>query len=234
MKVSIVNVNYNSYEQLEKYLKSLQTAFEKCKDLNLEVYIADNSSQKQELSFTHSFDCSIVPLENLGYFGGAFEVINANQRIRESDYVIISNVDLQVAENFFVELQKVKISDTTAWLAPQIYSTAENAPKNHRIKLTRPSKKRIFLLMLSFKFPLVQKIYIKTMFKHRNERMETKTFPQSFIYSGHGSFFILTKKFFVLIGDKRLEYKPFLYGEEYYLAELIRMYRGGASIFQTC
>ena len=41
------------------------------------------------------------------------------------------------------------------------------------------------------------------------------------IYAGHGSFMMLTKHFF--IHYKKIEYPIFLFGEELYLAELIRM-----------
>lgn len=224
MTVSIVCVNYNSYPQLKNYLFSLKKAKENCDNLDLKVFIADNSTEKEDFSFSMPFELYNIPLDNLGYFGGAFYVINKYEDIHSADYVIISNVDLQVAEDFFTNLQHVKTDNGTMWICPQIYSTIDDAPKNYRLKFTRPTKRRIILLMISFRFSIIQKIYRKTVFKKK--KLDRQKIPQKFVYSGHGSFFILTRKFFDSCMSKDLFYEPFLYGEEYFIAEMIRKHNG--------
>lgn len=220
MIVSIICVNYNSYKSLEKYLLSLQHALDLCNDISLTVYIADNSTKKEEICVNVNYNINTFLYNNLGYFGGAFEVINTQEEIKYSDYVIISNVDLQVDINFFKELKKAKIDSDTGWIAPRIYSEITKTTKSYRLKFQRPDKKKILLLLLSFKFPFIQNIYIKTSF--RNKQRKSIEYKQQYIYSGHGSFIILTKRFFNLNEDIKLKYEPFLYGEEYFLAELIR------------
>lgn len=221
MKISLVCVNYNSYKQLNSFLLSLDKALRECKDCVLNVYIADNSSKKENFAVKVSFPYKRFEYDNLGYFGGAFAVINSERsEIDKSDFTIISNVDLQVDENFFVNLINAKIDSKTAWIAPKIYSNIDKSEKNYRIKLNRPSKKRIFLLMLSFKFPFIQKIYRKTLFRKKKE-YASDIDSQTLVYSGHGSFMILTKKFFEAYKNEKLYYEPFLYGEENFLAELM-------------
>lgn len=220
MKISIVCVNYNSYDKLISYLLSLEKAMSKCKEVELSVYIADNSSKKEKIDVDVSFPYKIFDYNNLGYFGGAFAVINSGRNeINKSDFTIISNVDLQVDENFFVNLLNAKIDSKTAWIAPQIYSNIDKSAKSYRIKFNRPSRKHILFLLFSFKFPLIQKIYRKTFFNRKKE--ESKNISQNFIYSGHGSFMILTKVFFESYKNEKLYYEPFLYCEENFLAELI-------------
>lgn len=216
MKISIVCVNYNSYDSLKKYLNSLQNALEKCNNIRLEVYVADNSSLKQSISLNYIFSLHIMPFDNLGYFGGAFEIINNQKEIRMSDYIIISNVDLQVTENFFIELQKVKIFNRTAWIAPQIYSNLEERDKNPQ-RLCRPSKKKICHLIFMFSHPIVQYIYSKTLYKRKKIRKHY--LENTEIYCGHGSFIILTRNFFEVY--EKIYYPCFLYCEELFLGELI-------------
>lgn len=220
MNISIVCVNYNSYEKLNSFLLSLDKALLKCKGIELFVYIADNSNKKENFDVNVSFPYKIFDYNNLGYFGGAFAIINSERNeINKSDFTIISNVDLQVDENFFADLTQAKIDLKTAWIAPQIYSNIDKSAKTYRIKFNRPSKKRILFLLFSFKFFLIQKIYRKTFFK--NKKGLANNISQDFVYSGHGSFIVLTKVFFEAYKNEKLYYEPFLYCEENFLAELI-------------
>ena len=62
----------------------------------------------------------------------------------------------------------------------------------------------------------LHKLYTMTLYKTKRYRSN----EAKYIYAGHGSFIILTKAFFQNYSN--IAYPMFLYGEEIYLAELIR------------
>ena len=95
MKLLIVCVNYNSYESLLDYLESLDKSLANIGDVTVDVFIADNSTEKENFVFSSkNFTYKLLQFPNLGYFGGAFEVINSLNP-SEYDYTIISNVDVK-------------------------------------------------------------------------------------------------------------------------------------------
>ena len=218
MKVLLVCVNYNSYEELNSYLRSIVSAVKGVDGITLEVIVADNSNGRDvidsnQFGFIHlKQEC----FENLGYLGGASAVINNISDVLAYDYVVISNVDLQLSEEFFTVLNQIKISSDIAWIAPQIYSHEENRDINPKVKV-RYSYKKLKMLYYMYKYPILFYFYTATAYKRKriapqNDEMD--------IYAGHGSFMLLTRNFFKEY--KRIDYPIFLFGEELFLAELIR------------
>lgn len=217
INVVIVCVNYNSYSELERYLKSIDRAFVKTDKINLKVYIADNSVQKESFSIKVNYEYEIVLFPNNGYFGSAFKIYNSVELVHESDYLIISNVDVQVDESFFKELANTVISSDIGWVAPTIYSIQEKRDKNPQ-RQKRPSYKKMKLLLFLFNHPVVESIYENSLYKIKNRGKQTQ--GECDIYCGHGSFIILTKYF--INKFETLYYPCFLYCEELFLGELIR------------
>lgn len=218
-RILIVPVNYNSYKSLDAFLESVVKAhIENCNDQYLEVAIADNSSNKQdiELPAVENLKASVVKLDNLGYLGGALHVINNTVDVSVYDYVAICNVDLTVAPDFFQKLEKTKFDTNIGWIAPSIYSSFEERDRNPKI-LHRPSKKRMTLLKMMYRFPVLHKLYTNTLYK----RKKFASHNPGIIYGGHGSFMMLTREFFKR--NKNLCYPVFLFGEEIFLAELCRI-----------
>lgn len=217
MKVSIICVNYNSYEQLERYIESINEAYKNHVDSSINIFVADNSKEVRNVTFKTNMNISITHYNNLGYFGGALSIIKENPDITESDYVIISNVDLEVDKSFFSQLSLIECNETIGWIAPQIYSTYENRDKNPQ-RLCRCSKSKLRMLIFMFSHPFVQRIYKNTLYKRKKNQIKHNDGEK--IYCGHGSFIILTKFFFTVY--QNLQYPCFLYGEELFLGELIR------------
>lgn len=218
MKINIFCVTFNSYDSLYKYLDSIEVSFEKNETpIELKVFVADNSTEKIPIIKKYSFEVIQINLNNLGYFGGAFEIINNCDDVFSADYSVISNVDLRIDCNFFKELQKVIISQEVGWIAPCIYSSLEKRDKNPQ-RISRCSRQRLILLKVMFSFPLLQNIYAKTFYKRKRNGKSYSS--GSTIYSGHGSFIILTKAFFK--NYFKIQYPCFLYGEEIFLGEIIR------------
>lgn len=220
-RILIICVNYNTYDHLFRFLDSIAASFEDVPKGQLELFvgIADNSSQKQQINISKytSFSITIYPLDNLGYFGGASAIINSIKDITSFDFVIISNVDLVVDKVFFYSLLSERISENIAWIAPCIYSEQENRDKNPKV-INRYSIQHLRVFQLMYKFPFLHKLYIKSLYKRKKSQ---KPRIHKFIYAGHGSFIILSKKYFSFY--PKLNYPVFLFGEELYLAELIRL-----------
>lgn len=216
IKIAAVCVNYNSYNEAATFLDSLEVAKENCGAFQLDVFMADNSSQKQDFKNRWRFNLAVQHFPNIGYFGAAFKIINTVD-ILKYDYTFISNVDVCVSADFFDTLIHLKTKEDTAWIAPQIYSNCERRDKNPQ-RLNRPSAKRIKQLLFLYSHPFVMNIYEKTFYKRKVHVRIHEAGTE--IYCGHGSFIILTKEFFKKY--TAIEYPCFLYCEELFLGELIQ------------
>lgn len=217
--ILIVCVNYNTYNELNQYLSSIEKSAGKLQNINVNVIIADNSTFKQSVN-TNRYDHINVEtqkLDNIGYLKGAQYVINRVPDIKKYDFVIISNVDILMKEDFFTKLYDYRIDQNIAWIAPQIFSKNENRDLNPKV-LSRYSKKKLSMLYYMYKYPVLFYLYTATVYKRKKIR---STYPEMDIYAGHGSFIILTRTFFENQND--INYPVFLFGEELYLAEKIRI-----------
>lgn len=215
--IAIYCVNYNSYEYLHNYLASIDRALKPVvADVSLTVHVIDNTTPP--LSIEYSSDSFILKTlstnENKGYFGAiryAMDTYSPN----EFDYCIISNVDILLSDDFFVKLNTQAIGTDIGWIAPQIYSDIEQRDRNPKI-LNRYSKRKLEILRIFFKFPILYNIYTHTAYK----RKKLQHHKAGEIYAGHGSMIILTKNYFQKCGI--IDYPVFLFCEEIYIAELCR------------
>ena len=219
MNILISVVTYNSYEQLDLFLRSIIESADNIESLHVVVHVADNSSYKKSVSIekSHNVEVFMHLYDNLGYFGGAFKQINELTNSNKFDYVIISNADIVISKTFFAELIKVHTPPNTAWIAGKIMSRAENRDRNPKIK-KRYSLKKLRLQRLVYRFPILDWIYTNTLYKRKAKQMEEE---KQDIYAGHGSFIILTTKYFEKYPTT--QYPVFLFGEELFLAERIRI-----------
>lgn len=224
MRVAVFCVNYNSYPSLQDFLVSLDKAAANSKaTASLDVYISDNSSRKEKINTTGLGSINVVvnTLDNLGYLGGAFASMNAlDIRVRNSyDYLIISNVDVTVNEDFLSMLSAIKNDSKLAWIAPAIYNVHLNK-KSSAEWSHRPSNRRIKLYSFLYAHPFCYYCYwaisrLKIRAAHNTVALEKN------IYAGYGSFMIFTNKFISL--KEKWTYKPFLFGEEIYFGEIARI-----------
>ena len=223
LKVAVVCVNYNSYDSLKNYLYSLNIAGSKTRDdVSFDVYIADNSTKKETIDIAtyEHIKVAMMPLDNLGYLGGVFAVINSWESTQREiyDYVVISNVDVTVNEDFGSQLANYKQEDKLSWIAPAIYNT--HLGKVGSAEWTsRPSKRRMKFYSFLYAHPVLYRLYwlvsrIKIRSSHNNISKESD------IYAGYGSFMILTKEFVQL--QSQWVYPSFLFGEEIFFAEIAR------------
>lgn len=217
-RILIVPVNYNSYGSLESFLDSIAAAWaEAGGEVEITLHIADNSTERGDYKIPQRISGYVkaTELDNIGYFGAALKIINELEDTSAYDYVIISNVDVEVSRDFFRKLAALKTNPETGIIAPAILSEAEGRDRNPKI-ISRPSLKKMKLLKLMFTYPMLHRMYVKTLYK----RKKLESHQPGEIYAAHGSFVILTHSFFKKINNPR--YPIFLFGEEIWLGELCR------------
>ena len=216
-KIAIYCVNYNSYQELSAFLKSIEQSYGKVKDIMVvDVFVADNTEcDIQEIRFNScTFNLKVYKFyKNLGYFGAVQKMMELSKP-DDYDFTIISNVDLTLGINALEELYKTQIDDTIGWIAPCIFSKRLNKDRNPA-KLKRYSKRKLLLLLFMFKHAFLMKLYRRFLYGRKKE-MQISSIPHK-IYAGHGSFIILTKSY--IQNCKKINYPVFLFCEELYLAE---------------
>lgn len=195
-KYLLICVTYHSDNELHAFVESVRHAAERVKGkIQVDVEIADNGQ------------------ENLGYLGGALPIYNA--KAQGYDFVSISNVDLELAPDFFEQLLKTDTSHT-GWLAPDIYTDKINRHENP-FMLSRPTKRNFFIWDIIYSSTLIYRLYHRL---YLLKSKKTKIYPACEIYAGHGSFMLFTKAF--VQANQEIQFPGFMYGEEIYLAERTR------------
>jgi hypothetical protein len=102
MKISIIIVNYNRKELLDRCIRSLQQAI----IADVDIVIVDNGSADGSLEMikTHYADCKLI---DVGYNSGFCKANNmgiAHALKNNSDAVILLNNDTEVGSNFISEM----------------------------------------------------------------------------------------------------------------------------------
>ena len=195
-KILLICVTYHSDKELHAFVESVRRAAERVKrKMQVDIEVADNGQ------------------DNKGYLGGALPIYNA--KAKGYDYVSISNVDLELAEDFFKQLLAVE-TERIGWIAPDIYTEKINKHENPHI-LLRPTKRNFIIWNIIYSSTLIYRLYhCLYILKSQN----TKISPACEIYAGHGSFMLFTKAFANAYPE--LQFPGFMYGEEIYMAELVR------------
>ena len=219
--IAVLCVTYNSYSELRAYLASVDIAAAKSSSgLKVDVFIVDNTEQDiEEVDYLDSYiniNATLISShKNLGYFGGAKEGLKYID-IGLYDYMAITNVDLIVSEDAFLNLSKMKLDENVGWIATAIISDKEHRDRNPEV-LRRYSRRKLLMLKFKFDYPIIDFVYNRTLYKRKKLR---KKYSAMDIYAGHGSFILLTRAYFEKCG--MIGYPVFLFGEELYLAEECR------------
>ncbi len=195
-KILLICVTYHSDKELHAFVESIRRAAERVKgQLQVDIEVADNGQ------------------DNKGYLGGALPIYNAKSQ--GYDYVSISNVDLELAEDFFEQLVAV---DTTnvGWIAPDIYTDKINRHENPYM-ITRPTKRNFFIWNTIYSCTWLYRLYHR-LYLIKNKQQ--KVYTACTIYAGHGSFMLFTHNF--IAKNPELSFPGFMYGEEIYMAERVR------------
>lgn len=222
MKVIILCVNYNSYNELNDYIQSIDESSKNCTSpILIDVVIVDNSKNRENFSFSGSINVKqIFTNKNLGYFGAIAFAINELQcKLNEYEYIIFSNVDLQVSIDFFSNLSILKIDKNVGCIAPKIFSKKEGINRNPKV-INRYSLRKLKILKIMYRFPLLYYLYKDFFYINRRNKISTNDFTGLDIYAAHGSFMIFTKVFSSFL--QTFIYPTFLFCEELFIAENLK------------
>jgi len=230
LEVALVCVCYNAYQDALRLLKSIEKSYSQTKGVNLTVVLSDNSTNEnnKELidNLNFSFQYIYIKNDNIGYFPAFYKGVQATEQAPEQfDYVIVSNVDLTVAESFFNELYLLKTASDIGVIAPRVLSQSTGLDSNPKI-LVRPSKFRItlfrFISSSPFSFSLYKKLkhHIRGRYSKPKSVNTSVIMKPSFMYGAHGAFMVFTKQYFN--SGAHVNYPRFLFGEEGFVAEECR------------
>lgn len=229
VKVLIVCVNYHSEKEIVEYIDHLcnQTVYNR-----LDIVVCDNSCDEVKflllVSKFKNIDNVFIynPKMNLGYLHGINFGINKYLETHSlPEWIVISNTDITYGtETFYEELLLNYPNGYNCVIAPSIYARFKKEFQNPML-INRYSKLEMFVLTKVFKNRLIERSFnlgnnIRIKFiKHKKSIVDNQE-----IYAGHGACLILNKDFFNNGGN--LNYGSFLFGEEVYIAEVVKKIGG--------
>jgi GT2 family glycosyltransferase len=218
MKIGIVCVNYNNSNVTQKLIQSIEGTYD-TEALEIHVVIVDNSSNISIDIAEYSITIKIIPCSNIGYFPGlniGLEYLK-NQSGFIYDFIIIGNNDLFFSSKFWdiLLLNKSFLKEHYV-ISPRI--TKPNGEEQNPHVIKDLSNKRLQYLNLVYSnryffkyFRLFVKLFIPNNLRRKDE-ISYKV--NQFIAQGHGSCYILSKKY---INKFNLPEETKLYGEEFFL-----------------
>ena len=115
MKIAVVILNWNGVLLLEKFLPSVLKY-----SLEATVYVADNASTDDSVSYVKTFFPSVKIIKNSTNLGFA-EGYNQALQLIEADFFALINSDIEVTENWLQPILKTfKNEPNTAIIQPKI------------------------------------------------------------------------------------------------------------------
>ncbi|NOR69066.1 MAG: hypothetical protein GQ532_05135 [Methylomarinum sp.] len=190
---------------------------------SVDLYLVNNGAaltleQVGEISTADLFDVIVVENQaNNGYFPGCLTGYTQSlTNGRQYDAMLVSNVDIEVADDFFSQLFLLNAcyKQDPIIIAPSIVSLSENKDRNPKVKI-RFSKKQMQKYLFLYRIPYLHSFYKKTFYRSKPSTATMANGTE--IYAPHGSFIVF------LSGEEywrnMLEYPVFLFGEEIYIGE---------------
>ncbi len=234
MRICIVPVCYNAHSDALRFLESVNRAYLSCFGLQLDVVLSDNSTVLPgacELDQGYAFAYKYQKNDNVGYFPGFNRGLSVLPvPISSYDFIVVCNVDLVMADDFFSVLSKQVLESNTGLIAPGIFSDKDGRDMNPKI-MRRPTAAKINFMRIVCSNVLLFRWYHKlvrlreqarsrSQKKKSIEGRESKAPAGQRMYGAHGSFMIFTKQYFRQGAD--VDYPRFLFGEEGFVAEQLR------------
>ncbi len=238
--ISIIVVNYKKSDLTVGLARSL-VRLGPIPGLRLVIVDNDSTPESREgLRPIESMDLKtefIYEKQNHGYFGGARKGLEAVKQKWPSDWVIISNSDIEFTDpEFFTQLAKENPSAQAGLLAPRVLSGLSGRDQNPYMR-KRPTASRMQFYKWMFRYRItcflyqmaglvksltksLTKSHTKSVIKSKLSSSVTASPQREKIYAAHGSFLIFSKNYFDKGGD--FAHRPFLFGEEVTVAERCR------------
>lgn len=228
MRVEIICINYFSANYVEDFARSIQ---KQASSADIHLVVVENSANVTELKKIEKVASQFSNItlinsgKNLGYFGAAqYALEHIEKSPQQSDWIIISNADIQINQaEFFTHLSKLN-SDFHV-VGPAIRSTRTRENQNPYM-VTRPEKLKMhFHKWVSRYVPVSYAYQGLSAVKQSLQKfgLSHTSFGESNrreMYASHGSFMIFSKNYFKAGGN--FQYGSFLFGEEIFVAETCR------------
>jgi GT2 family glycosyltransferase len=233
----ILAVHYKTQQDVVSLLASLYR-LQQCEEL--QTIIVDNASGVEHLSeiqraITPFPNAALMELSsNLGYLGAARVALDrytaAGERL--PDWIIVSNCDIVVADDAFLQKLFARDPVSVGMIAPRIVVPRFDLDQNPFLS-ERPGRLRRFTMRLhsrNYFFCLawnwlfrVKRILRSAAPSANSRRVPAANARPTTIYAPHGSFMIFSRRFFEAGGY--LDDQLFLFGEEIAAGEICRRLR---------
>lgn len=115
MTLSVIIVNYNCKDDLEKCLSSLSS-------LPCEIIVVDNNSSDGSVDFIKNNYPQITLVQNKENFGFA-KGVNCGIKKSSGDYILILNPDTEIRDNIFELLDFMKSNNKIAAVGPKLLNS---------------------------------------------------------------------------------------------------------------
>lgn len=215
-------VCFNNADEIVGYAERLDK-INRAKDVVLCIVIGDNYSFER-ISKIESRNIKLIVYNlqtNVGYMNGAIiGYMYAKHTLNSKfDWIIISNADIDYQESNFIEiLLRSKFEESIGCIGPDIYvpKTGEHQNPAKRKRMSR-------VRLLTYTIILSNKLmsHVHGWLSEKRRRRRTELHSDATVYMVHGTYFILRED--VLETMKRIPYNAFLYSEELYVAEILRL-----------
>lgn len=224
----VVCVNYNNSSETMTFVKNIKMQNKAEEICIVVVENSDSEAEKENLvSMIQNSGCADIYLvqatKNLGYLNGMFygvKYYKANISEELPKWITFCNTDIEIKDpDFFQKVATNEYDENTWCLAPAVYSTTTESYQNPHYK-TRISKQKINRVINITRSGLLLGIYTRLSDMKAKEKKQVKEESQ-YVYAAHGSFFILKKEFLDWLNP--LVYPVFLYSEEAFIAENVRL-----------
>lgn len=221
----LVIINYANESEVLTYLERVS---EQIGAEDVKICIVNNKvSTKEHDLFVQEIHQLILdvmlyyPSDNLGYLGGVLwgygEFIKDNEK---PDWVIMSNTDIEFTSTSLLDNMLSKTYSEDIWcIAPSVYNTHKGTYDNPKYKERIPAKK-IRLTMIIHSWHILSVLYL-TVARARARKRKNSQESSQFAYALQGCFLLLKGEFVQVIYQEG--YRGFLYSEENYIAELLRL-----------
>lgn len=216
-------IYYDNFNEVASYIKELekQTDAEK---IIVGITVNKDSTKEAHLLSSNIVDLQIFyPNENLGYLNGLFYSYDSLVNMGfSSKWIAFSNTDIEFErQDVFEKLLEKDYDPKIFCVAPSILEKNRRTYENPQY-LERYSLESINKRIKIFSKPKVANLYVR-LSKVKAKLVKTKKQDSCFVYSAHGAYFFLNKKFLDKVSHK---YMSLMYSEEAFIAEEVRLLGG--------
>lgn len=222
-RITVCIIYYDNFDEIISFLANLDNQNSEQIVVGITVN-KDTKKKAKELKksyFTKKMTIHLFfPETNIGYLNGLFYAYEGlAKKNNDSQWITFCNTDVELPDNnFFDKFFKNKYPKDIYCVAPSVFEKNRKVFENPQYEKRYNQEylnKRIFI----FERPILAKIYIN-LSKVKSLLSRNKKKDSRYVYSAHGSFFILRNSFLQSINRN---YFSLMYSEEAFVAEEIRL-----------